>query len=176
MKTNIRTLTAAAVIGAAYAVLTLALAPISYGAVQLRVSEALCIMPYFIPGTAWGLAVGCCIANLLTGNVFDIVFGSLATLAAGLCTAAVGKRARTRVSAALGCAMPVVFNALIVGAVITEAYNGVSIFAHPGIFALNAAQVGLGEAAVMAFVGYPMTRLLPQKAFFREFTDKCNGK
>lgn len=176
MKTNTRTLTAAAVIGAAYAVLTLALAPISYGAVQLRISEALCIMPYFIPGTAWGLAAGCCIANLLTGNIFDIVFGSLATLAAGLCTAAAGKRARTRATAALGCAMPVVFNALIVGAVITEAYNGVSMLAHPGVFALNAAQVGLGEAAVMGLLGYPLARILPKKAFFNEFADKCNGK
>lgn len=175
-RSDIRTLTAASVIGAAYAVLTLALAPISYGAVQFRMSEALCVMPYFIPGTAWGLAAGCCIANLLTGNIFDIIFGSLATLGAGLCTAAVGKMAHTRVTAALGCAMPVIFNALVVGAVITEAYNGISVLAHPAVFALNAAQVGLGEAAVMGFIGYPLARVLPKKAFFREFADKCNGK
>lgn len=173
MKTNVRALCAAAVTGAAYAVLTIALAPISYGAVQFRVSEALCILPYFIPGTAWGLAAGCCIANLLTGNIFDIIFGSLATLAAGLCTAAVGKRAHTRLTAFLGALMPVIFNAIIVGGVITKAYNGLGIFTHPEVFALNAAQVGLGEGAVMLLIGYPLMRFLPDKAYFREFVDKC---
>ncbi len=173
MKTNVRALCAAAVTGAAYAVLTIALAPISYGAVQFRVSEALCILPYFIPGTAWGLAAGCCLANLLTGNIFDIIFGSLATLAAGLCTAAVGKRAHTRLAPVLGALMPVIFNALVVGGVITKAYNGLGIFTHPEVFALNAAQVGLGEAAVMLLIGYPLMRFLPDKAYFREFVDKC---
>lgn len=173
MKTNVRALCAAALTGAAYAVLTIALAPISYGAVQLRVSEALCILPYFIPGTAWGVAAGCCIANLLTGNIFDIIFGSLATLAAGLCTAAIGKRSHTRLTAFFGALMPIVFNALIVGAVITKAYNGLGIFAHPAVFALNAAQVALGEAAVMLLIGYPLMRFLPDKVYFREFVDKC---
>ena len=47
------------------------------------------------------------------------------------------------------------------------------IFSHLGVFALNAAQVGLGEAGVMLLVGYPLTRLLPEKAFFRELIEKC---
>ena len=58
-----------AVVAAAYAALTIALAPISYGAVQFRVSEALTILPFFIPGTVWGLTAGCVLANLFTGNV-----------------------------------------------------------------------------------------------------------
>ena len=79
MKTNntARSITAAAIVGAAYAALTMLLAPISYGAIQVRVSEALCILPYFLPCTAWGLFAGCAIANVLTGNIFDIIFGSL---------------------------------------------------------------------------------------------------
>lgn len=83
-------LAAAAVIGAAYAVLTMVLAPISYGTVQFRVSEVLCILPYFLPFSTWGLFAGCLIANLITGNIFDIIFGSMATLCAALCTAAIG--------------------------------------------------------------------------------------
>ena len=79
---NIHSIATAAIVGAAYAAMTIALAPISYGAVQLRVSEVLCILPFFIPGTAWGLFVGCALANILTGNIFDIIFGSLAPLAA----------------------------------------------------------------------------------------------
>ena len=55
----------AAVIGALYAAVTLLAAPISFGNLQCRVSEALCILPWFFPETAWGLFVGCILANLL---------------------------------------------------------------------------------------------------------------
>lgn len=169
------TLAAAAIVGAAYAVLTMALAPISYGAIQLRVSEVLCILPYFMPCTAWGLFIGCAAANLLTGNIFDIIFGSLATLAAALLTAAIGKRKRTLANSALACLMPVVFNALVVGAVITAAYEGMNLFQHFGIFALNAAYVGLGEAIVLYVLGLPLMRYLPGKKFFKEFMEKVNS-
>lgn len=130
MNNKTRLLCVSAVVGAAYAVLTVALAPISYGALQFRLSEALCILPYFIPGTAWGLAAGCCIANLMTGNIFDIIFGSLATLLAAFCTARIGRRGHTALSALCACLMPVLFNAVVVGTVITQAYNGMDIFSH----------------------------------------------
>lgn len=169
---RIYVLAVSAVIGAAYAVLTMALAPISYGAIQLRVSEALCIMPYFIPGTSLGLFIGCAIANILTGNIFDIIFGSLATLGAALCTAAIGRREHSLLNSALACLMPVIFNAVVVGAVITGAYSGLSIFGHPGVFAMNAGYVGLGEAIVLFALGLPLTRYLPKKRFFREFIEK----
>ena len=169
------TLAAAAIVGAAYAVLTMALAPISYGAIQLRVSEVLCILPYFMPCTAWGLFIGCAAANLLTGNIFDIIFGSLATLAAALLTAAIGKRKHTLANSALACLMPVVFNALIVGAVITAAYEGMNLFQHFGVFAMNAAYVGLGEAIVLYVLGLPLMRYLPGKKFFKEFMEKVNS-
>ena len=168
------TLAAAAIVGAAYAVLTMALAPISYGAIQLRVSEVLCILPYFMPCTAWGLFIGCAAANLLTGNIFDIIFGSLATLAAALLTAAIGKRKHTLANSALACLMPVVFNALVVGAVITAAYEGMNLFQHFGVFAMNAAYVGLGEAIVLYVLGLPLMRYLPGKKFFKEFMEKVN--
>ena len=169
------TLSAASIVGAAYAVLTMALAPISYGAIQLRVSEVLCILPYFMPCTAWGLFIGCAAANLLTGNIFDIIFGSLATLAAALLTAAIGKRKHTLANSALACLMPVVFNALVVGAVITAAYEGMNLFQHFGVFALNAAYVGLGEAIVLYVLGLPLMRYLPGKKFFKEFMEKVNS-
>ena len=168
-------LAAAAIVGAAYAVLTMALAPISYGAIQLRVSEVLCILPYFMPCTAWGLFIGCAVANLLTGNIFDIVFGPLATLAAALLTAALGRRKHTLANSALACLMPVVFNALIVGAVITAAYEGMNLFQHFGVFAMNAAYVGLGEAIVLYVLGLPLMRYLPGKKFFKEFMEKVNS-
>ena len=119
MNNTARSITAAAVVGAAYAALTMLLAPISYGAIQVRVSEALCILPYFLPCTAWGLFAGCAIANVLTGNIFDIIFGSLATLAAVLTAARLGQGKHTLLSEFLACSANVVINAVVIGAVIT---------------------------------------------------------
>ena len=68
-------------IAAIYVVLTLVFAPISYGEIQLRVAEALTILPMFTSAAIPGLFIGCVIANLLGGCVvLDVVFGSLATL------------------------------------------------------------------------------------------------
>ena len=74
-----------AAVAALYALFTLAIAPISSGLMQLRLSEGLCVLPYFAPEMAIGLFVGCAAANMLTGAMwFDVVFGSLATLIAAL--------------------------------------------------------------------------------------------
>ncbi len=164
----------AAVVGAAYAVLTILLAPISYGAVQCRISEALCILPFFLPCTVWGLFAGCILANLITGNVFDIVFGSLATLFAALITARLGKKRRTIGTELLACFQPVIFNAVIIGAVITRGYEGLSLFAHWDVFAANMLWVGLGEALVLYALGFPLMRWLPGKKFFRRMMEKIN--
>ena len=66
-----RQLAAAAVVGAAYAALTMALAPISYGPIQMRVSEVLCVLPYFMPVTTWGLFIGCALANIISAAGID---------------------------------------------------------------------------------------------------------
>ena len=68
------------IIAALYVVLTLVFAPISFGEAQLRVAEALTILPMFTSAAVPGLFVGCVIANMLGGAVlWDIIFGSLAT-------------------------------------------------------------------------------------------------
>ena len=86
MNKTTQKLVSAAIVGALYAVLTMVLAPISYGPVQCRVSEVMCILPFFMPHTTWGLFLGCAIANIAsTAGLADIVFGSLATLFACLC-------------------------------------------------------------------------------------------
>ena len=131
MKINTRNLITAAVVGALYAVLTMVLAPISYGALQFRVSEVLCILPFFMPFTAWGLFVGCIVANLMsTAGVLDVVFGSLATLITCLCIAWCGKKGNTLKTRLLACLMPVVWNGLIVGATLTIALAGLNPLTH----------------------------------------------
>ena len=149
MHITTRKLAAAAVTGAAYAALTMLLAPISYGAIQCRVSEVLCILPFFIPCTAWGLFAGCAIANLLSAaGIFDVVFGSLATLLAAL--------------------MPVVFNFVLVGAVLTWSLTD-AVFPHLNAsFWVFGGQVALGEVAVLGVLGLPLMRLLPRNPKFRE--------
>ena len=74
-------LTQGGAIAAIYVVLTLVFAPISFGATQVRVAEALTILPVFTPMAIPGLFIGCLFANILGGAVaLDVVFGSLATL------------------------------------------------------------------------------------------------
>lgn len=171
-----RKLALAAVVAAAYAALTIALQPISYGTVQMRVSEVLCILPYFIPCTAWGLFVGCVGANFFGGGILDIVFGSLATLGAALVTAWLGKRKDTLANQALACLMPVLFNAVIVGAVLTAlfAQEGqiVNPLRFPGFYAATAASVALGEAVVLFVLGLPLMRWLPKQSFFAKQIEK----
>ncbi len=74
-------ITQGAVIAALYVVLTLTFAPISYGPVQVRIAEALCILPMFTPAAIPGLFIGCLLANLIGGGIMlDVIFGSIATL------------------------------------------------------------------------------------------------
>ncbi len=72
-------LTSAAVIAAIYVALTLMFLPIAYGPISFRISELLCILPYFTPAAVPGLFVGCFLANFLAAAApMDVVFGSLA--------------------------------------------------------------------------------------------------
>jgi len=74
-------ITQSAMIAAVYVALTVIFAPISFGEVQLRISEALTILPYFTPAAIPGLFIGCLLGNFLGGAVLpDVIFGSLATL------------------------------------------------------------------------------------------------
>ena len=78
---KVQRLTQGAAIAALYVVLTLVFAPISFGPIQLRIAEALCILPMFTPAAIPGLFIGCMLANLIGGGVIlDVIFGSLATL------------------------------------------------------------------------------------------------
>ena len=100
-KITVRQLTTAAMAGAAYAVLAMfgSVFGITYGPVQCRFSEALCVLPFLFPETAWGLGVGCLIANILSPyGLLDIIVGSLTTLIAAEstgATAGLGMRIRS---------------------------------------------------------------------------------
>lgn len=87
MNRNLRFLCRGALVAALYVVLTwlCALVGLDKGVIQLRLSEALCVLPAFTGAAVPGLFVGCLLANLLTGSALpDVVFGSLATLIGAL--------------------------------------------------------------------------------------------
>lgn len=144
-----KTLTRAAIIAALYAALTLLLAPISYGEVQIRLSEALTLLPILMPEAVPALAVGCLLANILGGcTLFDIVFGTLATLLAALCTR------RLRAHTAAAAAMPVLFNGVIVGTVV---HFGYAPSIPPALCMLS---VAAGEAVACFVLGPMLLRVM----------------
>ncbi len=141
-----------ALIGALYVLLTLLFAPISSGLAQMRVSEALCVLPCFTFSAVPGLFIGCLIANLLTGAApYDVLFGSLATLLAAI---AAWRMRRAGWNRWLMPLPSVLFNALIVGWLLCYVYAvGVS-------FPLCALYVGAGQAAACYGLGMPLMSLL----------------
>lgn len=145
MKKNVTSayLAQAAVIAAIYLVLTLLLKPISFGAIQFRVSEALCVLPYFTAAAIPGVSVGCLLANILGGAALpDIIFGTLATLIGAI----VSYRLRT-VSKWLVCVPPIVANTLIIPFVLRYAYG------IPDSLPFLMLTVGLGEVLAIAVLG-----------------------
>lgn len=167
-KTGVRSLALNAIIAALYAVLTLCLAPIAYGPLQFRLSEALTVLPALIPGAEWGVFLGCTIANLLSPiGAPDIIFGSLATLAAAALTRLFYEKLKSRpvVAAFSACFMPVIINAVVIGALIT--YTMSAEEAQKASFLIFFAQIFISEAAVVYMVGMPALLLLPQRGLYK---------
>ena len=150
--------TQAAVIAAIYVVLTMFIAAfnLASGNIQVRISEALCILPFFTPAAIPGLWIGCLLANLLTGaSIFDIVFGSLATLIGAVGTYLFRKHKF------LCTLQPVISNMVIIPVVLRYAYqltfiyNGID-FSIP-FFALT---VGIGEVISLCVLGSILLNVL----------------
>jgi len=149
-----RRLARGAMIAALYAAITLLLAPISYGPLQLRVAESMTLLPVLFPEAIPGLFVGCLLANLLGGAHFlDVVFGSLTTLAAALATRLLCKRV------VLAALPPVLFNGLVVGVLVHYLY------APEIALPLCMLYVAVGQAIACYALGLPLLagmRRLPE--------------
>ena len=148
----------AGIIAALYFVLTI-INPLSFGQIQIRFSEALCVLPFFTPAAVPGLFIGCVLANLAGSplGIYDIVFGSLATLAAAFLTYYIGRAAR-RSSPDGGKAkwllpLPAVaINAFVVAAILHN-YLGFPYWE-------TTAFVGAGQAVACYILGMPLFFLL----------------
>ena len=141
-----RDLVRGALIAAIYTVLCIALQPISYGAVQLRVAEALTVLPILYSEAIPGIFIGVLLANIFGGlGLADIVIGSLTSLAAAYLT----YRFRRSFAAYL---FPIVLNAVII-----------SIYLHALAnlpYWATVLSIGASEAIVVYALGYPLVKLL----------------
>ena len=112
-------LTQAAMIAAIYVVLTIVFQPFSFGQIQVRIAEALTILPMFTPAAIPGLYIGCMIGNILGGSILpDIIWGSFATLIGAVFTYLLRKQSKY-----LAILPPIISNTVIVPLVLRYAYG-----------------------------------------------------
>ena len=140
---KIRLMTESALIAAVYVALVLFFKPISFGAIQFRIAEALCILPFFSLSAVPGLALGCLLGNFFSGAAMpDVLFGTLATLLAAI----LSYKLRD-INKWLVCLPPILANAIIVPFVLQYAYG-----VPDGYFFLFAT-VGIGEILAVGVLG-----------------------
>ena len=137
------------VIAGLYVCLSLLVFPLASGTVQLRVGEALTLLPLLFLEAVPALFVGCIIVNLLTGCVLiDVIVGSLVTLTSAIFTYFIGKRVKnTFLKILIGGLFPVILNAFILP--ITWAIVGIGEYAY----LLQATLILLGQALSVYGVG-----------------------
>lgn len=137
------------IFAALYAVITISLAPISYGPIQVRVSEALTVFPYITPAAIPGLFLGCLVANIYGGlGLADILGGSLCTLIAAFLTYLLSKTKKP----ILAPLPPVVINAF-----------GVSFYLHLLFklpYWLTVLYIAVGEFLACYVLGYPLLKII----------------
>ena len=140
---KVQFMTQAAMIAAIYVVLCIVFEPISYGAIQTRVAEALTVLPFFTPAAVPGLFIGCLAANLLGGGILlDVAFGSVATLIGAVGTYLLRKKSRY-----LAPLPPIVANVLIIPFVLRYGYG------DPLPIPFLMGTVGLGEILSCGMMG-----------------------
>lgn len=159
-KSVLRKIAVSGVIAALYVALTLIFQPISFYSIQFRISEALMLLPLLFPESWIGLTVGCLLANLLGGGViWDIVFGTLASMLAVLIVAQMGKASSKNYVKLLSPLPVIILNGVIVGVVVTYCYTDLSGLSDAAITAamfLNMLTVAIGEIAVCYVLGVPL--------------------
>jgi len=140
-----------AMIAAIYVVLTLVFKPISYGLMQVRVSEALTILPFFTPAAIPGLAIGCLLANVIGPyGILDVILGTTATLIAAVLSYKMPNKYLVPIP-------PIIVNALIIGPMLYY----ILVAEQVPVQMMGAILwVALGQVIACYGLGYPLLRLL----------------
>ena len=161
-----------AVIAALYAAVSLALAPLSFGPVQTRIAEAMTLLPVLFPEAIAGVTLGCFLTNLIGAimgvnllGFFDVLAGTLATFLAALLTWKFRKLC-VKGLPLVSALMPVLFNAVIVGAELAYVLYPTALVTG---FMINALEVGFGELIACFVLGLPLVKALDKAQVARRF-------
>ena len=167
-KKQTQKLTYIAMVAAVYTVISIVLAPLSYGPIQVRIAEGLTMLPLVWKDSIYALTLGCFLTNLygvaagITGSI-DIVVGTLATFLAAVCT---WKLRNVRIAGhpVLSILMPVLFNGVFVGIELAWILNPDNVAAMAVVYGF---QVAAGELISVA-IGYVLICLLEKRGIFKE--------
>ena len=150
-KITSKQLSLSGIIGAIYICITLVLLPFSFGPVQVRLSEALTLLPLIFPEAIFGLTIGCLISNFFGNGALDILLGTLSTLIAAILTYQVGKKIKNvPLKIIVGGSFPVIINALVVPVTISAAVASFEVYI------ITALQIFLGQAISVYVIGTPI--------------------
>lgn len=169
-KEKIRLIVYSGVIAALYVVLTLPMAQFAFGPIQFRLAEVLTVLSAFAAGYIPGVSLGCFIANLLNPNNLgpvDIIFGTLATVIAGIFTRIIGKKNKI-----LGIIPPIISNGLIVGCYLPFLLvdEGSSVTAQAVIISM--AEVAASEAVLLIIIGIPFILLIEKNSRLKSLVER----
>lgn len=153
MKLRVFFVTRSALVAAIYFALATALQPVSFGPVQFRLSEALVLLPLFMPESIIGVTVGCFLSNFFFSTTYDVIFGTTATLVAALLTYALR---RHRI---LAVPPPLFLNAALVPLIWVADGSDTA-------YLLNFGLILASECIVVTLIGLPVTVML-EKALRR---------
>lgn len=165
----VRYIAEAGIIAALYVALTYVagLMGLAYGPVQFRISEVLTLLPVFTPAAVPGLVIGCAISNIAsTVGIIDVVFGTLATLLAAICTRAL-RNVCVKGIPVLSTLPPVVFNGIIIAFEIWFMGDR-----SPALFWGSCWTIALGEAVVCIILGIPFMAVIKKTRIFSSAAKK----
>ena len=152
---SIRKLVRCGVVAAIYVVLCMALQPLSYGAVQVRVAEALCLLPVFGAEYIAGVVLGCFLANLLGSTIVDVTYKLRNIRFKGLAVAA--------------SLPPVLFNAVIIGIEIAVMFPDPTSSAPIWLACItNGISVGIGELISCTVLGVLLVKIIESSKALNE--------
>ena len=144
-KVNVKFLVITAMVAAVYLVLTLAIAPLSFGLIQVRFSEMLMLLAFFDRKYAPGLILGCFLANCFSPfGIMDVVFGTGCTAAAMFCVVKFAK-------SLFGASLWIVF---------CNAFIGIELYLFGSPLWLSMAMVALGEFLSVSICGVVLMKML----------------
>lgn len=144
-------LTQAAMIATIYLVLVEAFKPFAHGIMQVRIAEALAILPFFTPAAIPGLTVGVLVSNIIGPyGIVDMVFGTLATFISAYLSYKMPRKILVPIP-------PIIVNALIIGSMLYYVFLGT-----PDEMSLLTIMfwVGLGQSIACYGLGYPLMKVL----------------